>query len=157
MTCYIRPAPNPVDQRVGARIRERRQALGLTQAELGAAIGLSMHQILKYEKGRCRVSATNLSRLSAVLGAPTSFFFGKGAPDGRSGVSDGASYDLTIVLKAEPLAAEMMRAFLRISDVEVRREVLAMVEAASGRSAVPRSRTTKGVRGRKERHDSASR
>ncbi len=43
--------PSPVDVHVGARLRQRRTLLGMSQTMLGEAIGLTFQQVQKYEKG----------------------------------------------------------------------------------------------------------
>jgi transcriptional regulator with XRE-family HTH domain len=67
--------PNPIDIRVGARLRLRRNMLGLSQEKLGEAIGLTFQQIQKYERGANRIGASRLHELSRVLDVPVSFFF----------------------------------------------------------------------------------
>src|SRR5438128_11661662 len=66
--------PNPVDIRVGARLRLRRNMLGLSQEKLGEAIGLTFQQVQKYERGASRIGASRLYELSRVLDVPISFF-----------------------------------------------------------------------------------
>jgi len=46
-----------IDDHVGARIRERRIMLGLTQQQLAEMIGVTYQQAHKYERGINRVSA----------------------------------------------------------------------------------------------------
>src|ERR1043166_2099115 len=67
--------PNPVDIQVGARLRLRRNMLGLSQEKLGEAIGLTFQQVQKYERGANRIGASRLHELSRVLDVPVSFFF----------------------------------------------------------------------------------
>src|SRR5215218_3069981 len=67
--------PNPVDVRVGGRLRLRRNMLGLTQEQLGEAIGLTFQQVQKYERGANRIGASRLYELSRILDMPVSFFF----------------------------------------------------------------------------------
>src|SRR4051795_11923212 len=67
--------PNPIDVRVGARLRLRRNMLGLSQEKLGEAIGLTFQQVQKYERGANRIGASRLHELSRVLDVPVSFFF----------------------------------------------------------------------------------
>ena len=45
-----RDGPDPIDIHVGNRVKLRRKLLGLTQIELGKAIGHTFQQIQKYEK-----------------------------------------------------------------------------------------------------------
>src|SRR5881296_166085 len=67
--------PTPVDVRFGHRMRERRMMLGLSQTELGAALGVTFQQIQKYERGVNRVSAGTLQKLAATLRVPITYFF----------------------------------------------------------------------------------
>src|ERR1051326_1486663 len=67
--------PSPVDVRVGAWLRLRRNMLGLSQEKLGEAIGLTFQQVQKYERGANRIGASRLHELSRVLDVPVSFFF----------------------------------------------------------------------------------
>src|SRR3984893_16267099 len=45
-------ASSAVDQYIGARMREGRRALNMTQESLGEILGVTFQQIQKYEKGR---------------------------------------------------------------------------------------------------------
>src|SRR5262245_4024067 len=69
-----------VDVHVGRRLRRRRRLLGLTQAQLGQAIGLRFQQIQKYECGANRVTAERLYQIAAALRVQASYFF-EGLPD----------------------------------------------------------------------------
>ena len=64
-----------VDRYVGARIRERRIMLGLTQQQLADLIGVTYQQAHKYERGINRVSAGRLFEVAQVLSVPVSYFF----------------------------------------------------------------------------------
>ena len=64
-----------IDAYIGARMRERRIALQLTQAGLGEKLGVTFQQIQKYEEGINRVGAGRLQQISQVLEVPVSFFF----------------------------------------------------------------------------------
>jgi transcriptional regulator with XRE-family HTH domain len=64
-----------VDRHVGASIRARRKALGLSQAELGRRVGITFQQIQKYERGTNRVSASTLYEIAEVLSTPVPDFF----------------------------------------------------------------------------------
>ena len=57
-----------IDAAAGARIRDRRRALGITQGELARRLGLSFQQIQKYERGANRVSGSRLVQIAAALG-----------------------------------------------------------------------------------------
>jgi transcriptional regulator with XRE-family HTH domain len=73
-----------VDSHVGALVRKRRMALGMSQAKLGDAIGLTFQQVQKYEKGANRISSSRLVQIANVLDVPPTFFF-EGAPSALRG------------------------------------------------------------------------
>lgn len=66
---------HPVDEFVGQRLRHRRWLVGMTQQQLGEAVGIKFQQIQKYESGVNRVSASRLWDISRALSVPVSFFF----------------------------------------------------------------------------------
>jgi transcriptional regulator with XRE-family HTH domain len=45
-------APHPVDVHVGARVRERRMTLGMSQPKLAAVLGIAYQQLYKYEQAK---------------------------------------------------------------------------------------------------------
>jgi transcriptional regulator with XRE-family HTH domain len=61
------PTPTTVDAYIGARMRERRRALGITQERLGELLGVTFQQVQKYEAGRNRVSAARLFEICEAL------------------------------------------------------------------------------------------
>jgi transcriptional regulator with XRE-family HTH domain len=66
---------SPIDAHVGSRIRMPRMNLGMSQKQLGAAIGFMFQQMQKYERGVNRVSATKLCKFSLMLAVPVDNFF----------------------------------------------------------------------------------
>jgi transcriptional regulator with XRE-family HTH domain len=64
-----------IDRHVGARVRERRIMLGLTQQQLADLIGVTYQQAHKYERAINRISAGRLFEIAQVLGVPVSYFF----------------------------------------------------------------------------------
>jgi transcriptional regulator with XRE-family HTH domain len=60
-------SPGAVDQYIGARMRERRLALSLSQDALAKKLGVSFQQVQKYENGANRVSAARLFDICEVL------------------------------------------------------------------------------------------
>jgi transcriptional regulator with XRE-family HTH domain len=71
-----------VDRHVGARMRERRIMLGLTQQQMAELIGVTYQQAHKYEKGINRVAAGRLYNIAQALGVEVGYFF-EGIDDGR--------------------------------------------------------------------------
>ena len=63
------------DRHVGARIRERRTTLGMSQQQLAAMIGVTCQQAHKYERGANRIAAGRLYEIALALGAPVEWFF----------------------------------------------------------------------------------
>jgi transcriptional regulator with XRE-family HTH domain len=74
-----RKAGNAVDAHVGRKIRARRMVMGMSQTELGDALGITLQQVRKYEKGRERVGASRLQKISVALDVAASYFF-EGSP-----------------------------------------------------------------------------
>ena len=131
--------PNPIDIHVGRRVRLRRTLLGLSQGKLGEAIGLTFQQVQKYERGTNRVSASRLYALSHVLDVPVPYFFedmppeisdkgGKPVPGLAEGIKKKTSADL--LTKRETL--ELVRAYYRIKDPNVRKRLYDLVKSLAG-------------------------
>ena len=95
-----------IDRHVGARMRERRIMLGLTQQQLAELIGVTYQQAHKYEKGINRIAAGRLSGIAQALGVAVGYFYR------RAGLEPGA-------VKASPqqrLMIELARNFVAIAD-----------------------------------------
>ncbi len=108
----------------------RRILAGISQAQLGTALGVTFQQVQKYEKGANRVSASRLQQVSGVLGVPVDFFF-EGAPTANSpilGVVDSAELGDVASFLATSEGARMATAFPRIASARVRRRILDVVE-----------------------------
>ena len=122
--------PNPIDVRVGARLRLRRNMLGLSQERLGEAIGLTFQQVQKYERGANRIGASRLHELSRVLDVPISFFFDDTDPV-RAPAMAGFAEPPAEAFEPDPLrkpeTIELVRAYLAIPDVTVRQRFRALV------------------------------
>ena len=52
--------PDPIDVHVGGRVRLLRRLLGMSQTELGKALGVTFQQIQKNERGTNRIGASRL-------------------------------------------------------------------------------------------------
>ena len=129
-------SPGPVDVHVGARLRQRRKLLGMTQTDLGDALGLTFQQVQKYERGANRISASRLCDLSRVLDVPIDYFF-EGVPTagaatppatkGRGKAKKMTEYELDPMVKRETL--EFVRAYYNIEDADVRKGVYHLTKA----------------------------
>lgn len=127
-----------VDARVGSRVRLSRTLMGMNQAALGQAVGLSFQQIQKYEDGMIRMGASRLYQFSQILDVPVSFFFEEppmaagGRPPGP-GDDQAADIERDRMLSRETL--ELVRAYYRISGPENRRRAREFVELISDLAA----------------------
>jgi transcriptional regulator with XRE-family HTH domain len=125
-------APNPIDKHVGSRVRMRRLMLAMSQEKLGDALGLTFQQVQKYEQGTNRISASRLQQISDVLQVSVAFFFAgalnASAPHGGSALSMAQIDDF--VSDSEGL--RLIRAFMRIDNVSLRRRIVMLVQEIAG-------------------------
>ncbi|AMW34129.1 helix-turn-helix transcriptional regulator [Haematospirillum jordaniae] len=63
------------DRHVGARIRDRRIKLGLSQQQMADMIGVTYQQAHKYERGINRISAGRLREIALVLDVEVGYFY----------------------------------------------------------------------------------
>lgn len=82
--------------RIGARIKKAREEKYLSQAELGARIGVTATAINYYEKGKRKISIDDLYRLGRVLGKPLEYFWSEGDTPAAGGEVE-AVHDLAAV------------------------------------------------------------
>src|SRR5689334_6560671 len=78
-----RPRAEDIDRHIGARMRERRIMLGLTQQQLARLVGTTYQQAHKYETGTNRISAGRLHAIARALGVEPGYFYeglGEGEP-----------------------------------------------------------------------------
>ncbi len=130
-------SPNPIDIHVGARVRLRRNLLGLTLQTLAKAVGVTYQQLQKYERGVNRIGASRLFNLSRVLDVPISFFFedlspaaaGAGRKRRAKDFSEApaAAIDFDVLSNQETI--KLIRAYYRVTNPRVRKLVLDLLEA----------------------------
>jgi transcriptional regulator with XRE-family HTH domain len=128
--------PNPIDVHVGARIRQRRTLLGMSQEKLGEAIGLTFQQVQKYERGANRVGSSRLFDLARVLDVPVSYFFedmSAGTASKSPSRLRGLAEPKPEPFEPDPLAKretlELVRAYYRIADPAVRKRMFELTKA----------------------------
>lgn len=73
----LRSESMPVDIEIGKTIAFIRIAQGMSQTQLGEALGVTFQQVQKYEKGRNRVSVSALIRICKVLNVGPMDIIGK--------------------------------------------------------------------------------
>lgn len=125
---------HPIDVHVGLRVRQRRALLGMSQTDLGKAVGLTFQQVQKYERGANRVSASRLFEFAAVLDVSPSHFFDEMTSETSSGKRKpgrlkvkAAGKDVDLNTKRETL--ELVRAYYKIKDTTQRRNIANLVSA----------------------------
>ena len=101
-----RPRPQDVDRHIGARLRDRRMMLGLTQQQLAGLIGVTYQQAHKYEKGINRVAGGRLYTIAQALGVEVGFFY--------EGI--GTQREAAKPSPQQRLLLELARSFVAISD-----------------------------------------
>ncbi|MEK1854097.1 MAG: helix-turn-helix domain-containing protein [Phyllobacterium sp.] len=121
--------PNPVDVHVGARIRLRRNMIGLSQEKLGESLGITFQQIQKYEKGMNRVGASRLQAIGNILNVPVTFFFDDmpGQSDKPKGFDEESETTYVVGFLNSSEGIQLARAFAKITDAKIRRKILDLV------------------------------
>ncbi len=115
---------------------QRRKLLGMTQTDLGDALGLTFQQVQKYERGANRIGASRLLAIARVLDVPIIYFFEgmppevaaiPSAPKGRGKAKELPMDELDPMVKRETL--ELVRAYYKIEDADVRKGVYQLTKA----------------------------
>ena len=130
--------PNPIGVHVGNRIRLRRTLLGLSQERLADALRLTFQQVQKYERGANRVSSSRLYDLARTLDVPLPYFF----EEMSASVAAQAPSKLLHAKKLpeidedrDPMARretlELVRAYYRIADSAVRKQLYNLVKTVA--------------------------
>ena len=109
-----------IDKKIGSLIRIRRVKLGMSQGELGEALGVTFQQIQKYERGTNAVASTRIPDLCRALEITPNDLFGV------SSKMDG---------EASKLGAWTMRIALKLEDAPpaLRQAIDAMLNAVPNR------------------------
>lgn len=116
------PTRFAIDEHIGARLRQRRRLLGMTQQDLAKACGIRFQQVQKYECGANAMSATRLWQMAQVTNTPVSYFFeGLGARRPRQPHE----------AEGQAETEELVRTFADL-DEERRRRLLDLVKAMGG-------------------------
>jgi len=136
---------HPVDVHVGARMRQRRTLLGMSQTKLGDAVGLTFQQIQKYERGSNRIGSSRLFEFSKVLDVTVSHFFEEmpsnalaGRPMGGRGRKGFGEAGTPFEVEKDPLikreTLELVRAYYKIRESRVRKRIFETVKAVGAAS-----------------------
>ena len=118
---------DPRDAEIAKRVRALRLRRGLSQSELGTALGVTFQQVQKYERGTNRISASRLYRIAEALDAPIPFFYaGYDACPSEPGLHPGgAESDFLQTSRA----MRLVRAYSRIADRDTQLTLLRLTES----------------------------
>jgi transcriptional regulator with XRE-family HTH domain len=125
-------APHSVDVHVGRRLRSRRTMLGMSQENLGDAVGVTFQQIQKYERGLNRIGSSRLYEFSRILNVPVAYFFEE-FDEGQTGQTpaseNGSNYEYEKMANKEVLS--VVRAFSSIENPLIRKKMIALIKSLS--------------------------
>lgn len=131
--------PDPVDIHVGARLKLRRNLLGMSQEQMGKALGLTFQQIQKYERAANRMGASRLHQIAQLLNVPVAWFFDDmpatlqpqpGFSDNKQAALEDAPHaalDSAIMQQRETY--DLIRAYYCITDIKQRRKILELIKS----------------------------
>jgi transcriptional regulator with XRE-family HTH domain len=116
-----RDGPQRNDEIVAHNMRRFRMARGLSQSELGNAIGVTFQQIQKYEKAKNAVAPGRLRQMCEILGvAPAEMFGGQPEIDGEP------------IPEMSRWSYRTLIALNKIRSERVRRSIGALIEEMAG-------------------------
>ena len=112
------------DHRIGDRIRRRRRFLGMTQAALASALGVTYQVLQRYESGDYHIGSDRLKEVAFLLGVPLQQL-STGRPPGSAQADAlqrfAESYD----------GIALLRAVSQIEDRKARKRIISAIESLS--------------------------
>lgn len=127
----MRTEAEAINRHIGDRLRVLRKKRDLSQADLGAVLGVSFQQMGNYEKGKDRLSAGALFMLARFLGTSPATFFEGLTPSGSGMAEDGVDYEAKV--ERPPQSDKLDAAFGRIRSQRDRALAVALVETIARR------------------------
>jgi transcriptional regulator with XRE-family HTH domain len=129
--------------------------LGLTQGDLGEAIGLTLQQVQHYERGTNRIVASRLHELGCVLDVPIMFFFDDIDPVRAPAIPESLTELELSPANADPLlhdeTIDLVAAFHGVADPELRRCLINLVKKLESKSNEGSPRRRRGKVGSSRR------
>ena len=119
-TPQLKPrSPVSVDLEIGKRIRTRRLEMKISKPQLASVIGVSFHQLYKYENGTDRINANRLSLIASALKVRPETFF----------QADDVLADVTSLIDVtDTNMLRVLRAWSKIEDQATQRELVVLTE-----------------------------
>jgi transcriptional regulator with XRE-family HTH domain len=126
---------DPADDRdrvIGLRVKAYRDVNGLSQTELGQALGVSFQQIQKYESGRNKISVSRLIDLCTILKTPLNSFL-SGLTDTKNApilsVSDVQQDKIIQDIQRNNEVIELLRLFNSLETSQDKKEIMDVLRA----------------------------
>lgn len=105
-------------QNIGSKIRERRIVCGLSQKQLGDAIGMTFQQLQKYERGANQISLFLLIEVAEALDSPLTYFISTSKAETKQDESN-ASVRMRV---------DLVRNFLQIPQATARKNIFDLIK-----------------------------
>jgi transcriptional regulator with XRE-family HTH domain len=121
---------DPLDVYVGKRLRRRRIFIGMSQTQLGEAVGVSFQQVQKYESGLNRAVPRRLFEFGRTLGVPLSYFF-DGYAERHSGRGRSPERSEAVDVFGTDEALTLLRAYYRLRTPAVRQQLSRLIAVLS--------------------------
>ncbi len=116
-----------IDIIVSKRLKTKRVISGLTQQDIGKAVGVSIQQVQKYEKGTNRISSGKLFTLANYLKVPLAYFYEQ--EEDNKVIDNVFVEDVNIASEKEVI--NLIRAFRGIKSLQSRKKIIELVQAIS--------------------------
>ncbi len=103
---------------VGKKLKQQRETLNLSQAELAHLLEISPQQLSKYERGADKIPADRLYQLCTALNVTPNFFF-EGLDDMAISFIDQSIWLSCQTLKGQKIQIELCNLQATVSDVKI--------------------------------------
>ena|ERR1700722_2189816 len=117
----------PQDIELGKRIRLRRVEQGVSQDDLGKALGVTFQQVQKYEKGANRVGASRLQQIATALDVPVTFFYDD-VKAGKKANGEKREVESLLFLDSS-FSLRLLRAYTAVKDQALQRQFVLLIES----------------------------
>jgi transcriptional regulator with XRE-family HTH domain len=123
-----------IDKLVSKRLKMRRVMLGLSQQDIGKAVGVSIQQIQKYEKATNRVSSGKLFAIAKYLKVPVTYFYEKSDDSylcSSAFAEESAKYEAEAkdISVSEKELISLIKAFGEVKSPQSRKKIIELVRA----------------------------
>lgn len=120
-----------VDLHVGKKLRLRRTVLGLSQDELGKAVGITFQQVQKYERGLNRIGSSRLYEFAIILGVQVSYFF-ENIDENSVNVTPTSEPNIAGLSSENADNKEVLslvRSYYAINNLKIRKKLLSLIKS----------------------------